>query len=181
MTARTAIPNERWLRVCNSLGLCSLIGACLAILPPSLSFAADKVVDSRLEGTWKIVRVEGDEFWKEEPRTVHLLFKGQTLTFKEDESDEPLEIQVRTDSRNRPAYIDWAFTLEGEREKEKVSLPGIYAIDEDSLKICFARQELFALCRIIDNDGRYGPRPASFKDEDTICLFAERVKLKEKK
>lgn len=189
MAARIAIPkgnrNRRWFSLRNRS---QIVVSLATTLLASIAFAADKVVDPRLEGTWKIVRVEGDEFWDDEPHTVHLVFKGQKLIFQEDEGDEPLEIEVRTDSKKSPSHLDLSFTREGERVKgegervkEKVNVPGIYAIDKDQLKICFARHDPFALCQLIDDDGPYGPRPDSFKDKEIRCLYAERVKLKEKK
>lgn len=170
--------NWRFLVCKQTIVISSL--ATLSIAPAL--YAQDKAVDSRLEGTWQIERVEGNDDWSEESHKPRLTFRGSKLTFSDDEADEPTEFNVRTNPAKSPPHMDWSCTINREREKHDVSLPSIYAIDKlGQLKICLTKHEPFALCRIIDEEGNYGPRPSSFSEKQTICIIAVRVKPKEKK
>lgn len=155
------------------------LAVCLAtFLPASVSHAAD-MVDSKLDGAWRIVRVEGDEEANKEAHGVTLQFKGNTLTWRSAKGDEKEDWNVRTTATQTPAQIDLFWTIEGETGKDDVTVPCIYAVDGDKLKLCFAKGE-FRLCGFGVPEGHTGLRPKSFTEKKIICIIAERVKSNEK-
>jgi uncharacterized protein (TIGR03067 family) len=100
----------------------------------SLALAAD-AKDEALEGKWKIVSVERDgkavDMWTDGVRTM----KDGKYELKPKTGDAVTGGYKVVDAKAKLKTID--FTPDGGQFKGKTLL-GIYAIDGDTLKICFA-------------------------------------------
>jgi uncharacterized protein (TIGR03067 family) len=99
----------------------------------SLALAAD--AKDEVEGKWKIVSVERDgkavEMWTDGLRTM----KDGKYELKPKTGDAVTGGYKIVDAKAKPKTID--FTPDGGQFKGKTLL-GIYAVDGDTLKICFA-------------------------------------------
>jgi RNA polymerase sigma-70 factor (ECF subfamily) len=109
--------------------------------------------DAALKGSWKIVSAELAGAPREESFTMTFAdgtytIKGRTKT---DQGD------YRADPSQRPRHIDFV-----RKDPKKGPAPGIYEIDGDTLRICYARSV----------------RPKSFtttKDDEAMLLVFKRV------
>jgi uncharacterized protein (TIGR03067 family) len=112
-----------------------------------------------LQGTWIVLA--GNEGGKTLPpprvKGSKMLVKNNTMKVYEQEKE--LEMSFRLDAAKEPKAID--LTITGGKRKGEVSR-GVYAIDGDMLKICFAPQG--------------SPRPSNFlpRQGSTEMLFVLR-------
>jgi len=137
-----------------------------AALCTGLCFAADAKEDAakdkeKLQGTWKVLKAtkEGDSQSDEDLKKLQVVIAGDKLTLKDGKGgrDEPMTFTI--DPGQKPATIDLTF----EKQGQKRTIPGIYELDKDTLKICIGG----------------GKRPTEFKstkNSDTNLLILEREK-----
>ena len=114
------------------LGLALLVGA---------AYADDKDKKSdldKMKGTWKATSGEagGQPLPKEALDPIVFTVKGDKYTFKSAEEDE--EGTLKLDSAKKPAQMDVSITEGKDKGKKQY---GIYEIDGDTLKLCFAPPE----------------------------------------
>lgn len=100
----------------------------------SLALAAD-AKDEALEGKWKVVSVERDGKANEMLTDAIRTMKDGKYELKPKTGDTVTGGYKIVDAKAKPKTID--FTPDGGQFKGKTLL-GIYAIDGDTLKICFA-------------------------------------------
>jgi uncharacterized protein (TIGR03067 family) len=118
------------------VGLIVLIATSLIATEPSQQNALQRDIDG-IQGTWKIVALEcdGQPAPPEIVRTLKLVFKDDTLTFKPGEPGFT-NYKYKLDPTVQPsgfALIHADGTNKGESEN------GIYSLVGDHLKICFGR------------------------------------------
>jgi len=115
-----------------------LLGIGIAVLTCGLLLGADKAADAdrdKLQGEWVVV--SGQENGKEVPAEK---VKGMKMTVNQDritvdEGKGKRVMNYKLDATQTPKAIDMT-TVEGS-DKGKMS-QGIYELDGDKLKICFA-------------------------------------------
>jgi uncharacterized protein (TIGR03067 family) len=94
----------------------------------------------RLQGTWKLVMVEGNGESKKDEEDGRFVFSGDEFTFKK--GDQVLyQGKFKLDLSKNPKAIDLEIAeaaAANENRKGKTSL-GIYALDGDNLKLCVAK------------------------------------------
>jgi len=143
------------------LTLCGLL-PCLAVA------AAEPSSDNKkLEGTWKVVSVEvaGKAATPKQFGMDQLVVKGDKLTFRNDGKDV-MSFEFTTDASKTPKTLDWI------KPADKSSLPTIYSLEGDDLKIC---------APLVPKERKPGetiPRPAGFdtKDKPLMLLVLKREK-----
>jgi uncharacterized protein (TIGR03067 family) len=120
----------------------------------------------KLEGTWKVVKVEPSE--RKVKDDYRVVFKGNKVTF----GDRP-PYKFKLDPSKDPKWFDTdiAPLLE---ENEEFYAPGIYKLDGDKL--------ILAMVTESTNDGKgqvFKPRPKNFTDKfHGGIMYLERVKAK---
>jgi uncharacterized protein (TIGR03067 family) len=119
-----------------------LAGLAVAADPPADAVRADQ---QRLQGAWQVVSQEADGMKgpDEVARHMRYTFAGDRLTISPAEPGSDSELACRLDPAKMPKAID--MTVRTGRNKGK-TYAGIYALEGDGLKICFAK----------------GDRPAAF-------------------
>lgn len=94
---------------------------------------------AQLQGTWKVVGIEADgvQAPKEVVAALKLNFKARTLTF---EPAEPgfANFTYKLDSTTKPGSFD---LIPGAGPDAGQPKPGIYALEGDTLKICFGDRD----------------------------------------
>ncbi len=116
--------------------------ALCVVLAAGLLLAADdpKKEAEKFAGTWGVVAAERDGKPNDEIKNDKLIIAGDKITIKTARGDEDATFTV--DPAKKPKSIDV------KPSKENVTIQGIYEIEGDNLKICFA--------------GPGGERPADF-------------------
>jgi uncharacterized protein (TIGR03067 family) len=133
----------------------------LTILGTSLCFAADAKDDTatKLQGTWKVVKAAnlGIVIPDDLLQKMRVVITQDKLTIKYKEGEEtttPFSI----DASKKPPTIDLKL-------QEELTLPGIYELDKDTLKIC------------VDMRGKERPMEfVSTEKSGTFLLVLEREK-----
>jgi uncharacterized protein (TIGR03067 family) len=129
------------------------------LLVPATRLSADEASDKvlkQLEGEWKIEKMVfgGMDAPPDVTAKTTLKFKGDELT----PSDNPKDIaKLKLDPSKKPAHLDLT-------EKGGKSMPGIYELSGDDLKICFAEGDA---------------RPTEFvspKDSKQVLIVLKRLK-----
>jgi RNA polymerase sigma factor (sigma-70 family) len=130
---------------------------------PPAGKAADAREDrDQLQGYWDAVSVtkDGEELGAEEREAVHVRFKGDEITFY------PIRDKARVTFRLDPASSPKAITLtEQEGDDKGASVPGIYELNGDRLKLCIVMKKSGAV------------RPTEFvspRGEDLLLLDLKR-------
>ncbi len=118
----------------------------------------------RLQGTWKTLTGEklGRKVDIKELGIDQLVIKGDRMTLRGDGMDKA-EFRITIDPSHKPKHMDWR------NEKEKESLPVIYAIEGKKLTMCFP---------MLKSEPIPKPhRPQSFetKDKPLGMIIAERT------
>jgi uncharacterized protein (TIGR03067 family) len=85
-----------------------------------------------LQGAWKVQSLtkNGEEAPASEVESLRVVFEGDTVTVTT--GDKTHKATFKVDAAKKPATIDFKVENEGEHV-------GIYALDADTLKICFAK------------------------------------------
>jgi uncharacterized protein (TIGR03067 family) len=126
--------------------------------PPDRQPEAADVDRARLQGTWRVVAVEGDATPGGEAVT--------SVTFREDRialmvtgRRGPQQARCRIDPLKNPKWIDFEIQIFDTR----IWVKGIYALDRDALRLCFGDEK---------------KRPTSFDASvpGRVVLKLERVK-----
>src|SRR5262249_18414780 len=106
---------------------------------PPAGKAADARADrDQLQGYWDAgsVTEDGKEFGAAEREAVHVHFKGDEITFY------PTRDKARVTFRLDPASSPKAITLtEQEGDDKGASVPGIYELNGDRLKLCIVMKK----------------------------------------
>ena len=126
--------------------------------------AEKMIADERrkLQGSWKVVRVEpADRKVDGEEKVV--IFKDDTIT----SGDRPA-VKYKLDPTQDPKWFDMDMgKLFGPNEKEFYA-PGIYLLDGDKLTLAIVTEA---------NGKVFKPRPKNFKDKfPGVILHLERIK-----
>ena len=117
--------------------LCMVIVLALVSLAAAAANAQDATVKDemkKLQGTWKVVALEGagekatEEYLKK--KEMQLLVKEDRLSFSGTQGLQP----YRLDPAAKPKAIDFL------GDAAKVINKGIYELDADTLKLCFSQQ-----------------------------------------
>ena len=122
-----------------------------------------------LEGSWKTVSANfmGKPQTAKEAGMEGLGFAGDKFTVKTPGGGDGPTFSFTVDPSQKPKAMDWI------KDKDKPSLPCIYSLDGDDLKICFP-----LLPSEKPKDGFMVKRPESFdpKDKPEGLITAKRVK-----
>jgi uncharacterized protein (TIGR03067 family) len=133
-----------------------LLGLALAVAAPG---PKDKEKPApKLEGVWAVEKIEGKG--DKEIANVTFTFTADKVSIREGAKERAEEAEYTTDAAKKPAHID----IRPGKGADK-TIPGIYEIDGDTLKICFS------------GDG--GTRPTEFKadkDARTVLVVLKRSK-----
>ncbi|HVK08311.1 MAG TPA: TIGR03067 domain-containing protein [Gemmataceae bacterium] len=111
-----------------------------------------------LEGTWKVEKLEGKG--DKEVTDVTFTFTADKVSIKEGGKERKEEAAYAIDPTKKPAHID----IKPGTGKD-MTVPGIFEIDGDTLKICFR--------------GEGGERPTEFKADPTtrtVLVVLKRAK-----
>src|SRR5579871_3619417 len=121
-------------RAMHSRGLIILIGTLLIAADNPKEDSAKKDLE-RIQGTWKIVKLEanGEQAPAEIVAKLKLVFKDNKLTFTPGEPGFT-NYTIKLDPSTKPASFD--MTHADGKNKGKTQ-KGIYALERDNLKICF--------------------------------------------
>ena len=117
------------LLVITGLGL--LLAACNRQQPQA---AAPKTDLDRFQGTWYLVAAveDGNVLPQEKVKGETIVFKGDTFQFPGSAADATSKAGTfKLDENKTPKEID-------STSKEKVTMLGIYRMDDNGYKICFA-------------------------------------------
>jgi uncharacterized protein (TIGR03067 family) len=109
-----------------------------------------------LEGTWTVVSAERDGKAMEEAKDSTLTFSGKMLTIKGSMGEQ--KGTFTTDATKSPMTID----IKPEEGEQMVQ--GIYQVEKDELKLCFARR------------GAERPKEFSGKMPEMVLVVAKREK-----
>ncbi len=113
-----------------------LLALAVVLLTAAGSFAddAEKKAKEQLTGTWKVVAVEanGKKFPAEATKDFRFIFTADTLTRKRGEQAES-GAGYRLNPSKSPAWID----MTGQTDGKDVVIPAVYALDGDTLQLCF--------------------------------------------
>jgi uncharacterized protein (TIGR03067 family) len=147
-------------------------GVLLVAAEPSAEEAAKKE-RAKLAGTWKVVAVEanGVAVPDEAIKDFVFIFTDEKLTRKKDGKVES-EAGYRIDPSKSPKWLD---ALGPKDDKAQKVVPGLYALEDDTLKLCFRTDYK-------KKDGKVGddlPRPAKLdggKDSQQVLMTLERQK-----
>ena len=153
----------------------SLVMLILATFCPAAQAADDDAVKEglkQLEGKWKVTSClkDGEELEAVINLGVQFSFKGDALDVTGREpSFTPQQRVIRIDVSTKPKLLDVAEKTEEFKGGDKV-IEGLYALDGDTLKWCFAME---------GDQPAKGKRPAALESKagDGVLLFTlKRVK-----
>src|SRR5262245_50318125 len=111
-----------------------LVAAGVALAGDSPTEEAVKKEKDKLIGTWKVVSVEanGQQFPAEATQDFLFIFTAESLTRKRGGNAES-GAGYRLDPTKSPKWIDMTGTTDGKEQ----SVPALYALDRDTLTLCF--------------------------------------------
>jgi uncharacterized protein (TIGR03067 family) len=144
-----------------------LLAVCALL--PGVAVLADepKGENKKLEGTWKVVSAEvaGMKATPKEFGMEEVVVKDDKLTFR-NQGKEVMVFQFTTDPTKKPKAMEWI------KPGDKSTLPAIYALEGDELKICTP---------LVPKDRKPGDtlkRPEGFdtKDQPLMLLVLKREK-----
>jgi uncharacterized protein (TIGR03067 family) len=128
----------RWWGVLLLAGFLLPAGAALVMADDKKDDAAKEEL-KKFEGTWKLVSTEhdGEKAPEEAIKTAKAMTKGGKVMLSVD-GKTIMEVDIMVDPTKKPKTIDATVTSGPDKGKKTV---GIYEIDGDMLKICFAEKE----------------------------------------
>jgi uncharacterized protein (TIGR03067 family) len=93
----------------------------------------------KLEGTWQVVSIETRQKARPagEVNGLKLVIKGDTSTFEKDGKPVVGTGKLSIDPSKKPKTVDIAVTGAPEDPTGTFTIPGIYQLDGDSLRICW--------------------------------------------
>jgi uncharacterized protein (TIGR03067 family) len=111
----------------------------LLIVPMPSQGEEPKTDTDKIQGTWKLVRLEEDGNLNpgEIVNGSELVFKGDALTFVDDKPGGT-KFTYKLDPSTKPAGLD---ITHADGKKKGETLKGIYSLEGDSLKICFGKPD----------------------------------------
>jgi uncharacterized protein (TIGR03067 family) len=144
----------------------------LLILTAGVLLAADDPVDEKvkdevkkLQGVWVVTAVEfaGKKVEPKDSGVEQIVIKDNHIQFKGSNVTQD-EIVFTVDPALKPKGMDWT-------KKDKSSMPGIYTVEKDELRLCFPLAST-------ERPKEPYKRPESFetKDKLTMLLVATREK-----
>jgi uncharacterized protein (TIGR03067 family) len=121
------------------LGVLLLAGAALALGADDKKDEPVKDELKKLEGTWMLVSSEhnGEKAPADAIKNAKAVVKGDKVTLSVD-GKEIMEITMTVDPTKKPKTIDATATSGQDKGKKSV---GIYELDGDNFKICYAEKE----------------------------------------
>jgi uncharacterized protein (TIGR03067 family) len=141
-----------------------LLLAALVVAGSGTALAEDNTDRDKLQGRWKVVEVTpNDEDGKQAIGTI-LVFgpekmveesaeakknKSEGRKYRLDPTKKPKHIDILTDEDSRPTFDDTKANY----------VKGIYEIEGNRVKLCFAAWNPFRVCIV----GESNPRPVDFK------------------
>ena len=113
-----------------------VVGLALTVAAPAPKDAAKPA--PKLEGEWVVEKFEGP---KEDspPGSITLTFTENRISIFEPKRERPEEADYTVDLTKKPAHIDIR-PHQGGPAKKEVVVYGIFAIDGDTLKLCFGKE-----------------------------------------
>ncbi|MBY0525535.1 MAG: TIGR03067 domain-containing protein [Gemmataceae bacterium] len=136
------------------------IKALLGVFVAVLLVAADAKEEAKqLEGTWKVVSadVAGMKVPDDKIKDAIVIIKGDKLTLG-DRGKDGKELSFTVDPSKKPKHID----LTDLKAKNAKSVPGIYALEKDELKLCIPLVEAGKAANLT--------RPESFETKDKAFM-----------
>jgi len=112
-----------------------IVGLALAVAAPGPKDAAKPA--PKLEGEWVVEKFEGP---KEEmpPGSITLRITENRISIFEPKREKPEEADYTVDLTKKPAHIDIR-PVQGGPAKRELVVYGLFAIEGDTLKLCFAK------------------------------------------
>jgi uncharacterized protein (TIGR03067 family) len=96
---------------------------------------AGKELD-HLQGNWSLVSAEeaGKNQTEAKGRNVSVVVKGDVWSIKYEGQPKSLDMKLELDPSSKPKAVDFVSTL-----RDNVKAHGIYELDGDTLKVCWAK------------------------------------------
>src|SRR5262245_38661383 len=119
----------------------SAFGMAVVVLAVGALIAADaedaKKELEKMQGTWQLVFGErdGKKFTEEEIKKTKLIIKGDTFRIPDSDVGTAQEGTFKIDASKKPKEID---SMAGKGPDKGKTSPGIYELDGDTHKVCFA-------------------------------------------
>lgn len=112
------------------------VGLALTVAAPGLKETAKPA--PKLEGEWVVEKFEGP---KDEmpPGSITLRITENRISIFEPKRQKPEEADYTVDLTKKPAHIDIR-PVQGGPAKQDLVVYGVFAIDGDTLKLCFAKE-----------------------------------------
>jgi uncharacterized protein (TIGR03067 family) len=135
---------------------CVIVGVGLFLGASAAPQDAAKKDQERLQGVWQVVSLERDRMPapQEEIKALKLMVKGDKISHP-GPGGKTEEGNFKLDPSQKPTAID-IMPLTGKNSGK--TLPGIYSIEGDMLKICVAK-------------GHHVARPTGFKGGDGVVFL----------
>jgi uncharacterized protein (TIGR03067 family) len=129
----------------------SLLALCAGFLPAADGTKDDAIRSGRkgLDGTWIVESIVRDprEKGPDEGKGLRIIIKGQKVVAKAPDQEKPIGgLIIRVDPTRKPKAVDaWpdesAFGKSVEEIFKEPPVLGIYEVDGDTLKVCWAPLE----------------------------------------